>query len=486
MMEQCKENETMKNYKIAVAGTGYVGLSIATLLSQHHQVTAVDIVPEKVELINNRKSPIQDDYIEKYLAEKELNLTATLDAKTAYTDADFVVITAPTNYDSHTQHFDTSAVEAVIKLVMKSVANRCGEDVMEKILIVGPSSTKSKGGMSTVIGEILEDNELKNKYDISAYESYIDGTKFRVLLYSIWAIFKFIVTGQAKKYDVYHIHAASYGSTFRKRIYLKIIKKYKKKVILHIHGAEYMVFFDKLSKKKKRQVIDTLQVADMVIALSNEWKNKFDNKFGLTNCYVLENGINTEKLAPAIVDTKKNQTSFVTLGRLGKRKGTYDLVDAIEIARKKVPNIRCYLAGDGEIDKFCNIIVERGLQNNIEVVGWADFTKKLELLSKVSTVVLPSYNEGLPMSILEGMATGKAIISTTVGAIPEVVKEENGILIQPGDVQALADALVKCSTNLKMLEDMSQKNINKIYEQFSMKSMHLKLMSYYKQVIKNG
>lgn len=372
------------------------------------------------------------------------------------------------------------------KVSMKSVANRCGEDVMEKILIVGPSSTKSKGGMSTVIGEILEDNELKNKYDISAYESYIDGTKFRVLLYSIWAIFKFIVTGQAKKYDVYHIHAASYGSTFRKRIYLKIIKKYKKKVILHIHGAEYMVFFDKLSKKKKRQVIDTLQVADMVIALSNEWKNKFDNKFGLTNCYVLENGINTEKLAPAIVDTKKNQTSFVTLGRLGKRKGTYDLDDAIEIARKKVPNIRCYLAGDGEIDKFCNIIVERGLQNNIEVVGWADFTKKLELLSKVSTVVLPSYNEGLPMSILEGMATGKAIISTTVGAIPEVVKEENGILIQPGDVQALADALVKCSTNLKMLEDMSQKNINKIYEQFSMKSMHLKLMSYYKQVIKNG
>ena len=87
----------MKNFKIAVAGTGYVGLSIATLLSQHHQVTAVDIVPEKVELINNRKSPIQDDYIEKYLAEKELNLTATLDAKTAYTDADFVVIAAPTN-----------------------------------------------------------------------------------------------------------------------------------------------------------------------------------------------------------------------------------------------------------------------------------------------------------------------------------------------------------------------------------------------------
>lgn len=106
-------------YKIAVAGTGYVGLSIATLLSQHHEIMAVDIVQEKVEMINQRKSPIQDEYIEKYLAEKELNLTATLDVEAAYKDADFVVIAAPTNYDSKKNFFDTSAVEAVIKLVIQ-------------------------------------------------------------------------------------------------------------------------------------------------------------------------------------------------------------------------------------------------------------------------------------------------------------------------------------------------------------------------------
>ena len=105
--------------KIAIAGTGYVGLSIATLLSQHHEVMALDIIPEKVELINNRKSPIQDEYIEKYLAEKDLNLTATLDAEAAYKGADFVVIAAPTNYDSKKNFFDTSAVEAVIKLVIQ-------------------------------------------------------------------------------------------------------------------------------------------------------------------------------------------------------------------------------------------------------------------------------------------------------------------------------------------------------------------------------
>lgn len=109
-----------KDLKIAVAGTGYVGLSLAVLLAQHHQVTAVDIVPEKVELINKKKSPIQDDYIEKYLAEKELHLTAVTDGKAAYADADIVIIAAPTNYDSQKNFFDTSAVEAVISLVLES------------------------------------------------------------------------------------------------------------------------------------------------------------------------------------------------------------------------------------------------------------------------------------------------------------------------------------------------------------------------------
>ncbi|MBR1599454.1 MAG: nucleotide sugar dehydrogenase [Lachnospiraceae bacterium] len=119
-LQSCKDQTILtKSYNIAVAGTGYVGLSIATLLSQHNHVTAVDIISEKVEMINNRKSPIQDEYIEKYLAEKKLDLTATLDGEAAYRDADFVVIAAPTNYDSKKNYFDTSAVEAVIELVLK-------------------------------------------------------------------------------------------------------------------------------------------------------------------------------------------------------------------------------------------------------------------------------------------------------------------------------------------------------------------------------
>ena len=165
----------MKNYKIAVAGTGYVGLSIATLLSQHHKVTAVDIVPEKVEMINNRKSPIQDDYIEKYLAEKDLNLTATLDAKAAYSDADFVVIAAPTNYDSKTQHFDTSAVETVIKLVMASNPNAIM--VIKSTIPVGyTASAREKFNSKNIIFSPEFLRESKALYDNLYPSRIIVGT----------------------------------------------------------------------------------------------------------------------------------------------------------------------------------------------------------------------------------------------------------------------------------------------------------------------
>ena len=170
-----RENRTMKNYKIAVAGTGYVGLSLGVLLSQHHQVVAVDIVQAKVDMINNKKSPIQDDYIEKYLAEKDLNLTATLDAKAAYSDADFVVIAAPTNYDSKTQHFDTSAVEAVIKLVMEYNPNAIM--VIKSTIPVGyTASVREKFNSKNIIFSPEFLRESKALYDNLYPSRIIVGT----------------------------------------------------------------------------------------------------------------------------------------------------------------------------------------------------------------------------------------------------------------------------------------------------------------------
>lgn len=165
----------MKNYTIAVAGTGYVGLSIATLFSQNHKVYAVDIVPEKVELINNRKSPIQDEYIEKYLAEKDLDLTATLDAKSAYKKADFVVIAAPTNYDSVTQNFNTAAVEDVIKLVME--VNPDATMVIKSTIPVGyTKSVREKFHCSNILFSPEFLRESKALYDNLYPSRIIVGT----------------------------------------------------------------------------------------------------------------------------------------------------------------------------------------------------------------------------------------------------------------------------------------------------------------------
>lgn len=346
-----------------------------------------------------------------------------------------------------------------------------------KILVIGPSPTKSKGGMATVIREIQEDEKLNKQYKIDVFESYIDGNVIIRILYSVYRYILFLLT--KRNYQIYHIHAASYGSIFRKGYYVRAAKSWKKKVILHIHGASFMDFYAELSQPKKKKVIDILNTADMVIALSEEWKRRFEQTFGLKKCYVLENGIDDKRLRECITPVAAFKENFLLLGRLGERKGAYDLVNAVEKVVKQDPKIKLYMAGDGDIDKIKALVAQKKLENNIDVVGWVNFEGKKDLLKKVSTVVLPSYNEGLPMSILEGMAAGKAIISTTVGAIPEVISKENGILIQPGDVSALAEAMLQCSTDEGMLERMSCANIAKIDEKFSMKRMHEILGQYY-------
>lgn len=350
-----------------------------------------------------------------------------------------------------------------------------------KVLVIGPSDKKSRGGMATVIGDIRYDEKLNRKFDIDIFASYIDGNLPVRFFYSAYAFLKFLI--RYKDYDLFHLHTAAYGSTYRKYCYLRVIKKAGKKAIVHVHGAKYLVFYENLSEKRKKMVARFLNEADMVLALSESWKERLDSIFGLKNCKVLENGIDTGLYVSANTENAETLHSFAVLGRLGQRKGTYDLLNAIELAVKSVPDLMCYLAGDGETEKIKDIIRMKKLDKNVVVTGWIGREEKLELLKKVSTIVLPSYNEGLPMSILEGMAAGKAVISTNVGAIPEVVGKENGILIDPGDVEALSEALIRCCENTEMVKRMSAENEEKICRQFSLERMHGKLAEYYEECL---
>ena len=340
-----------------------------------------------------------------------------------------------------------------------------------KILVIGPSDTRSKGGMATVISDMRNSEVIE--YDLDFHESYIDGSFLTRLLFSIYAFIRFLFI--QNRYDAFHIHVASKGSTFRKMYYLNAIKRKHKKAIIHIHGANYVEFYDSLSVKQKRRVREFLKSADMVIALSDEWKSKFEKLLGLKNCEALPNGINTDLYRDAVSYDDPN--AFAMLGRLGERKGSYILVEATEKAVRENPSIKVVMAGDGEIEKVRQCII--GLEDHISLPGWIDSGQKLDVLKNCSILILPSYHEGLPMAILEGMAAGKAVISTTVGAIPEVIEEENGILVEPGDADALADAMLKLAGNTDLIKEMGRKNIEKTENEFSVRTMHKRLNGLY-------
>ena len=240
-----------KKYTIAVAGTGYVGLSIATLLSQYHKVYAVDIVSEKVEMINSRKSPIQDDYIEKYLAEKELDLTATLDTELAYSNADFVVIAAPTNYDSQKNFFDTSAVEEVIKLVMKY--NKNAVMVIKSTIPVGyTNSIREKTGSKNIIFSPEFLRESKALYDNLYPSRIIVGTdmKDERLVEAAHTFAELLQEGAVKE----NIDTLFMGFTEAEAV----------KLFANTYLALRVSFFNELDTYAEMKGLDTRQIIDGV------------------------------------------------------------------------------------------------------------------------------------------------------------------------------------------------------------------------------
>ncbi len=350
-----------------------------------------------------------------------------------------------------------------------------------KVLVIGPSDTRSCGGMAEVIRGIRESELLNQEFEIDIFPSYIDGSLAVRLLYSAYGYLRFLL--RYKNYDLFHIHTAEKGSTFRKNLYLRKIKKAGKKAIVHIHGAEYLVFYDRLGRRRKKIVDRFIRQADLVLALSDSWKRELEARFHIDTCRVLNNGVDTAQFRSAAADVSKHRNSFLMLGRLGERKGAYDLVDALELALRRNPDLTVCMAGDGDVEQIRSLAAQKGLQRQIRVPGWIGREEKLDCLKQAAVLILPSYHEGLPVSILEGMAAGKAIISTAVGGIPEVITEENGILVEPGDTDALAEAMLRCSSDVKMLEAMSQNNLEKAEQTFSIRRMHERLAEYYRQVM---
>lgn len=328
------------------------------------------------------------------------------------------------------------------------------------VLMIGPARSV-KGGMTTVVDGYYS-GKLDQKVNLKYIETVNDKNALSKICKMIKGFFQFIFS--INKYDIVHIHMASRLSTFRKGIYIRIAKRKKKRVILHIHGAEYKIFYGKeCNEKQRKKIRKSFELVDNIIVLSEEWKDYFKDLVDENKIIVLYNAVKV----PENFDKDLNTKNILFLGRIGDRKGIFDLLDVIKKLIKQNDDIKLYVGGDGEVERLQEAIDKNQLTNNVEYIGWTNGEKKDKYLKEVSYYVLPSYNEGMPMSVLEGMAYKNVTISTNVGGIPKVIhNKENGIIINPGDKDELYKSFVELFSDKKLREKLSLNARKTIEEKF--------------------
>lgn len=341
----------------------------------------------------------------------------------------------------------------------------------------------TKGGMWTVVENYLKNKEFVTKNDLIYIPTSITGcSAIKKIVFTLKAYWQIIKVFKNNKIDIIHVHMSERASIYRKRIIMEYAKIKRTKIILHMHGAEFEILYKQMNKFKQDFVRKTLNFADKIIILGEYWKEFIGELVDEpSKICVVYNAVEV----PEKYEYSIENNIILFLGSVSKRKGIYIFLEALKNVSNLLQNsFEVKIYGPSVEEDITDKVKRLGLEKWVEYGGWLNEIDKKEVLKRSAINVLPSFNEGLPMTILEAMSYGVPTITTTVAAIPEVVNNNNGALVSPGDIEALADQIIKIALDYDYRLQLSKQAYVDAFSKFSVDRHISSIQGIYEELVK--
>lgn len=346
-----------------------------------------------------------------------------------------------------------------------------------KVLMIG-AGRDVRGGVSSVVNSYY-DAGLDKLCELTYLPTMEDGSKLKKLLVAAGARARF--ERLIRENDILHVHMSADNSFYRKAVFIRKAYKEGKKIIIHMHGSTFDLFYkERCNDAQKQQVREIFAMADKVIALSEDWKEFLAEYIcDEQKIVVIYNAVKIPEAYPKDYTNRK----MLFLGILGQRKGTYDLIEVLPEILSKYPDSHIYFGGDGEREQAEQLCMEKGIADHVTFLGWVRGTEKEKFLKECSIYVLPTYHEGMPMSILEAMSYAIAVVSTYVGGIPHIITDgENGLLCEAGDRAALKEKLLQLLEDENLRKRLGQNAYNMMTRKFDVRENVENILKIYREL----
>lgn len=351
-----------------------------------------------------------------------------------------------------------------------------------RVLMLGPALSV-KGGITTV-EQIYLDAWDYSKYDLLHIGTFVDGLKIFKLLVFLRAFIQYCYLLIFFKPDILHIHFSWRASFYRKSLFAILARIFRVKLFLHCHASRFDIFYSGSSKIHRKFIDWILNSADIIIVVSEQWRKYFEGLSLRVPIHILYNPVACPVDSP---QRTNSEPVVLSLGRLGERKGTYDTLKAIPHVLETCPNAEFWFGGDGDIKQVETVLSKELWGKHVRLLGWVQGKEKEESLLQASIFILPSYNEGLPIAILEAMAYSLPVVSTPVGGITEaVVDGKTGFIVEPGDVKAIAQKITLLLSNSELRSQIGNNGQRYMLEKFEVNVIIQQLFAIYDSLLSNS